>query len=91
MSMHAGQQMEVPALTASWPQPLLELATAAWRASVQRSPSLSKFHEEVSRVLWRMGVLHRNAHILGDGLFCVNVALEGDKVSVLMRSSVLHS
>ncbi len=36
-------------------------------------------HEEVSRVLWAMGVFHVDDAITPDGLFCVDIALEGEK------------
>ena len=75
-------QMGVPSLTASFPAPLLEQGRQAWLAGVQRSGRLSKLHEEVSRVLWRMGILHRNDHILANGLLCVHMALENDQVSL---------
>ena len=72
-------------MTDSFPPQLQELGKQSWLAAVQRSAHLSKFQEEVSRVLWRMGVLHRNAHILQDGMFCVDIALEGDKVCLVYR------
>ena len=62
---------------------MLPLTTRGAGAGVQRSGRLSKLHEEVSRVLWSMGVLHRNEHIVCGGMFCVHVALEGDKVTRL--------
>lgn len=40
---------------------------------------ISKLHEEVSRVLWAMGVFHVDDAITPDGLFCVDIALEGEK------------
>lgn len=67
-------------LTAGFSDELRDAVQAAWRLGVQRSGQLGKLHEEVSRVLWRMGVLHRNQCILCDSMFCVDLALEGDKV-----------
>ena len=71
--------MGVEPLAASFPEPLMESARQVWRGGLQRSGYLSKMHEEVSRVLWRMGVLHRNEHVMCT-MFCVDIALEGDKV-----------
>ncbi|KAK9814919.1 hypothetical protein WJX73_002051 [Symbiochloris irregularis] len=77
-----GQQLASAQLAAgfSLPPALLEPARAAWVADVRRSGRLTKLHEEVSRVLWRMGVLHRSDHVMADGLVCVHMALDGDKV-----------
>ena len=68
------------ALTTGFPKPLLEEASTAWLGGVQRSGVWSTRHEEVSRTLWSMGVLHRNQHLMCNGMFCVDMALEGDKV-----------
>lgn len=38
-------------------------------------------HTEVSRVLWRLGILHHNEFMTPDGHFCIDVALEGTNVS----------
>ncbi len=47
---------------------------------------ISKLHEEVSRVLWAMGVFHVDDAITPDGLFCVDIALEGEKARPPRRS-----
>lgn len=75
-----GKCMGIPPLTASFPRPLLDAAAKSWRTGVQRSGYWGTLHEEVSRVLWGMGVLHRNQHLLCGGMFCVDLALDGDKV-----------
>ena len=80
-ALPAGKQMGVTPLTAGFSAPLLESLSAAWQASVQRSGTLSPLHEDVSRVLWSMGLLHRNENVICNNMFCVSMALEGDKVS----------
>ena len=41
---------------------------------------LSRLHEEVSGALLSVGVQHTNQHVTQDGLFCVDIALQGGKV-----------
>lgn len=43
---------------------------------------MSKLHEEVSRLLWSLGILHTNQHITPDGLFCVDIALQDQQVTL---------
>ena len=45
---------------------------------------LSRLHEEVSGALLSVGVQHTNQHVTQDGLFCVDIALQGGKVSILL-------
>ncbi len=47
------------------------------------SGHLSRLHEEVSGALFSVGVQHTNQHVTQDGLFCVDIALQGGKVRVL--------
>ena len=35
--------------------------------------------EDVSRVLWSLGARHACGEATADGLFCVDIALEGEK------------
>ena len=70
-------------LSASFPQALLESALAVWKASVRQTGRVSKLHEEVSCMLWSLGILHTNQHITADGLFCVDIALQDQQVLVL--------
>ena len=44
---------------------------------------LSRLHEEVSGALSSFGVQHTNQHVTQDGLFCVDIALQGGKVRIL--------
>jgi hypothetical protein len=55
-------------------------AERVWRQSVHSASRASKLHEDVSRVLWTLGVSHKNNEITSDGLFCVDIALDGGKV-----------
>ena len=71
-------------LSASFPRPLLESALAVWKASVRQTGRISKLHEEVSRLLWSLGILHTNQHITADGLFCVDIALQDQQVTELL-------
>lgn len=56
-------------------------------AMLLRGRQISKLHEEVSRVLWAMGVFHTNEALTPDGLFCVDIALEGEKAHPASTSS----
>ena len=54
---------------------------------------LSRLHEEVSGTLFSFGIQHTNQHVTQDGLFCVDIALQGGKVrmaagSLLLRTSM---
>lgn len=68
-------------LSASFPRPLLESALPVWKASVGQTGRMSKLHEEVSCLLWSLGILHTNQHITSDGLFCVDIALQDQQVT----------
>ena len=72
--------MHAPSLSASFPGPLLESALTVWKASVGQVGRVSKLHEEVSRLLWSLGILHSNHHLTPDGLFCVDIALQDRQV-----------
>ena len=76
----AGKSVGVEPLVKAFPPELVDAIRQAWRLGVQREAQLGPLHEEVSRVLWRLGVLHRNQCILADGMICVDIALEGDRV-----------
>ena len=82
--------MAGPALAASFPPGLLESALAVWKASVCQTGRISKLHEEVSRVLWSLGIVHTNEYITPDGLFCVDIALQDNKVCPLSLHAVSH-
>ena len=71
-------------LSASFPRPLQESALAVWKACVQQTGTgrMSKVHEEVSRLLWGLGILHTNHHVTADGLFCVDIALQDQQVTL---------
>ena len=74
-------------LSASFPRALLESALAVWKASVRQTGRISKLHEEVSRLLWSLGILHSNQHITADGLFCVDIALQDQQVLLLLLAA----
>ena len=76
-----GGRLPGPSLAASFPPALLESALAVWRASVRQTGRMSKLHEQVSQALWAMSMPHTNEHLTLDGLFCVDIALEGSKVT----------
>lgn len=42
---------------------------------------VSKLRDEVSRVLWSMGVYHADDPVTSDGIFRADIALDGEKVS----------
>lgn len=63
-----------------FPEGLARRAERVWRASVHPVARSSKLHDDVSAVLWSLGVAHKNNDITADGLFCVDIALEGGKV-----------
>jgi hypothetical protein len=65
---------------AHFPHMLLENAGLSWKAGIRKTGRMSKLHEEVSGVLWELGVAHENEHII-DGLFCVDICLENERVS----------
>ncbi|KAK9812353.1 hypothetical protein WJX73_004610 [Symbiochloris irregularis] len=76
----ACEHMGVQPLTRGFTDEMVEAIKGAWRLGVQRDGQLATLHEQVSRVLWRMGVVHRNQHILFDGMVCVDIVLEGDTI-----------
>ena len=44
---------------------------------------VSKLRDEVSRVLWSMGVYHADDAATSDGIIRADIALDGEKVSGL--------
>lgn len=77
-------------LSASFPRALLESSIAVWKASVRQTGRMSKLHEEVSCLLWSLGILHSNHHITADGLFCVDIALQDQQVFFFNYLSFLY-
>ncbi|KAK9819771.1 hypothetical protein WJX72_002182 [[Myrmecia] bisecta] len=77
-----GSQLGTPSVASLFPPGLLEDAATIWKQAIHRSGRMSKLQEEVSRVLWSLGVIHRTDHITMDGLFCVDIALENDRVII---------
>lgn len=67
-------------LAEQFPQNLAAKAERVWRAAVHPAPRASKLQEDVSRVLWSLGVAHNNNVLTADGLFCVDIALDGENV-----------
>lgn len=78
----------LPSMRQSFPQPLLEAAEQAWRASVQKTNKLSVQHQDISRTLWKLGVAHTSEHLTPDGLFCIDICLNGTNVSPQQRPLV---
>ena len=76
----AGAQLPGSSLAELFPKALAARAERVWRASVQTAARSSKLQEDVSRVLWSLGVSHKNSEVTSDGLFCVDIALEGENV-----------
>lgn len=74
----------------TWPAPLADEALRVWRAGLRsgRPGQVGKLHDEVSRVLWAMGVFNTKEAVTPDGLFCVDVALEGEKACARTPSQV---
>lgn len=77
-----GGRLHGPPLSASFPPALLESALAVWKGSVRQIGRTSKLHEEVSQMLWSLGIVHSNEQITSDGLFCVDIALQDNKVVI---------
>jgi len=67
-------------LSEKFPEGLARRAERVWRGSVAAASRASKLHEDVSAVLWSLGVAHKNNEVTSDGLFCVDIALEAGKV-----------
>ena len=74
--------MQLPgsSLAEQFPKDLAARAERVWRASVSHVARPSKLQEDVSRVLWSLGVTHKKNEITTDSLFCVDIALEGENV-----------
>jgi len=72
--------MSANVLAGKFPGPLGLRAECVWRSSVREVTRMSKLHEDVSRALWSLGVSHTNNKLTSDGLFCIDVALDGEKV-----------
>ena len=90
LGIGAGSRTAGAGLT--WPAPLADEALRVWRAGLRsgRPGQVSKLHEEVSRVLWAMGVFNTKEAVTPDGLFCVDVALEGEKACTLTHFRVVN-
>ena len=79
----AGVQLPGSSLAEQFPKDLAARAERVWRTSVNQAARSSKLQEDVSRVLWTLGVAHKNNELTSDGLFCVDIALEGENVRPL--------
>lgn len=84
--------MQLPGvnLAEQFPKALAARAERVWRASVHHAQRSSKLQEDVSRVLWSLGVAHKNNELTADALFCVDIALEGENVSPLNSNFCLQ-
>jgi hypothetical protein len=88
-ALTAGLQMPGSSLAEQFPPALAAKAERVWRAAVHPAPRASKLQEDVSRVLWSLGVAHKNNELTADGLFCVDIALDGENVSPAAFVSML--
>ena len=70
----------LPSLKGCFHPPLLEAAEEVWRAHVRQTGRISRLHEEISRALWGLGILHRSQSITADGLFCLDITLDDTSV-----------
>ncbi|CAL5220538.1 g2573 [Coccomyxa viridis] len=77
-----GVQLPGSSLAEQFPKDLAARAERVWRTSVNQAARSSKLQEDVSRVLWTLGVAHKNNELTSDGLFCVDIALEGENVII---------
>ena len=59
---------------------LLNEAEHTWKRLVQKKSWLSPLHKAVSLTLWKLGIVHKDNHKTSDGLYCVDIALEGTNV-----------
>jgi len=62
------------------PHALLQRAERVFKAGATARPQPSRLQQEVSCRLWELGVEHSSQHLTPDGLFCVDIALQGCKV-----------
>ena len=51
-----------------------------WRANVRQRGRISRLHEQISRALWGLGILHHSQSITADGLFCLDITLDDTSV-----------
>lgn len=91
MQRPAGMGVPGASLAEQFPKALGARAERAWRNSVHQAQRSSKLQEDVSRVLWSLGVSHKNNELTADGLFCVDIALDGENVSGESPSPGCHS
>ncbi|BDA49701.1 probable RAP domain-containing protein, chloroplastic [Coccomyxa sp. Obi] len=77
-----GLRLPSSSLAEKFPEGLARRAERVWRASVHPVARTSKLHDDVSAVLWSLGVAHKNNDVTADGLFCVDIALDGGKVII---------
>lgn len=68
--------------SSSFPHALLQLAESRWKAAVHLPSHNSLLLSAVSKTLWDLGIKHTTQHITADGLFCVDIALEGEQVVI---------
>lgn len=76
----AGLQLPGTSLAEQFPEGIAVRAERVWRSSVHTAVRSAKLQDDVSRVLWSLGVTHKNNELTADGLFCVDIALEGENV-----------
>ena len=70
----------LPSLKNCFHPQLLEAAEEVWRANARQTGRVSRLHEEISRALWGLGILHCNQNITADGLFCLDITLDNTNV-----------
>lgn len=75
-----GLRLPSSSLAEKFPEGLARRAEHVWRASVHPVARTSKLQDDVSAVLWSLGVAHKNNDVTADGLFCVDIAVDGGKV-----------
>jgi hypothetical protein len=67
---------------------LLSEAGHAWKSAVLQKTWLSPLHKAVSLTLWKLGIVHQDNLVTADGLFCVDIALEGTNVRLSLSLPV---
>lgn len=82
--LRAGLRLPNSSLADKFPEGLARRAERVWRAGVHPLARTSKLQDDVSAVLWSLGVAHKSNEVTADGLFCVDIALEGGKVYICL-------
>jgi hypothetical protein len=62
---------------------LLAVHYTCTTCAVGHTTVMLPMQEAVSKTLWRMGISHSTQHLTSDGMFCVDIALDGEQVALM--------